>query len=205
MALAPIIVNLMPAACRDVAAICWMEAHPGMGSWAQAVGTVLALGGAFLIAQMPIREERRRHRDAQGRLLNRVIKRAEEVVSYTATVLHLAATLHPDPTMMLEAHIDPMLAANRDLEEMAWGIIDKRAFDAAREFISCADFVVDRAREAQRAKFMEEEPQRYAGEGDRYAVEGLRALKALKVEAARFGVTAAVRRGNSLRDMEVGQ
>lgn len=40
-------------ACTDPAILCWMEAHPGMASWAQFVGAMLALVVALLAAWLP--------------------------------------------------------------------------------------------------------------------------------------------------------
>ena len=37
----------------------WIEAHPGLASWLQAIGSIVAIGAAFLISYLQIRSDRR--------------------------------------------------------------------------------------------------------------------------------------------------
>lgn len=44
--------------CTDLAVLCWIEAHPGLASWVQAVGSIAAIMAAVGVAWMSVREQR---------------------------------------------------------------------------------------------------------------------------------------------------
>ena len=153
MAAAPLIASIAAQPCREIALLCWVEAHPGTASWAQAVGTVAAIIGAFIIGQMPIWEQRRRDRLHQTVVLARVIKRADAVLGSTGAVVLCARLRDPDVTMRLESNVRPMLAANRALEEDGWNLMDRKALSLLMRLVRAVDLLADRARAAQGAKF----------------------------------------------------
>lgn len=48
----------MTKACVDAAALCWIEAHPGLAAWLQMVFSVVAIVAAFLVPLHMARHER---------------------------------------------------------------------------------------------------------------------------------------------------
>lgn len=195
MPLPPVIVSIAAQPCQDMALLCWVEAHPGAASWAQAVGTVAAIIGAFVIGQMPIWEQRRRDRLQQTVVLARVIKRADAVLSCTGAALYCARLRDPDVTMRLESNVQPMLSANRALEEDGWNLMDRKALSLVMRFVRAVDLLADRARAAQAAKFPTvvqppsiEASETFAAEADRYAEEAQRTLLNLRAMGDRAGM-----------------
>lgn len=192
--------NIAPVACHDIAPLCWVEAHPGTAGWAQALGTVLALVVAIFVARMPIREQRRRDRDAQGRLLVQVMGRAEEVLGYMGPIQQIIEAPGGDVTMMLETYLGPMQEANRALSDLASGIVDGKASGLALEVVFCGNLLADRAREAQRVRFMEASRSASAiEEMGRLALEARRAIGALQAASGRESPATQMRRWMTAR------
>ena len=192
---APLVVTIATQPCRDLALLCWVEAHPGAAGWAQAAGTVAAIVGAFFIGQMPIWEQRRRERLHQAVVLARVVKKADAVFSCTGSVVYCAGLRDPDVTMRLEANVQPMLAANRALEEDGWNLMDRKALLLVTRFVRAVDLLADRARAAQAAKFptlvqppSAEDSERFAVEADQYALAAQRTLIDLRAISERAGM-----------------
>lgn len=186
---------IVVTSCQEVALLCWVEAHPGMASWVQAVGTMAAIIGAFVIGQMPIWEQRRREKQLQTIVLARVIKKAEAVLACTGAVAYCARLRDPDVTSRLEANVQPMLAANRVLEEGGWQLMDRRALALVTRFVRSVDLLADRARAAQAAKFPSlaqpaspEASEAFAAEADQYERAAQKAFADIKAVGDRAGM-----------------
>jgi hypothetical protein len=193
--LVPAVTSNVVTTCQEIALLCWVEAHPGMASWVQAVGTVAAIIGAFIIGQMPIWEHRRREKQLQAIVLARVIKKAEAVLGCTGAVAYCARLRDPDVTFRLEANVQPMLAANRVLEEDGWNVLDRRALGLVTRFVRAVDLLADRARAAQAAKFptlaqpaSPEASEAFAAEADQYERAAQKAFADLRAVGDRAGM-----------------
>ena len=53
--------------CSDFAALCWIEAHPGLASWLQAIFSVAAVVVAILVPMIMASNERRRRQERLSR------------------------------------------------------------------------------------------------------------------------------------------
>lgn len=69
-------------ACGDPALMCWMNARPGLASWAQFAGGLLAVVAAFMAGHAPIAEQRRVARRRDGVLIGRILDEATNATRF---------------------------------------------------------------------------------------------------------------------------
>lgn len=67
------------------AVVCWIEAHPGLASYVQAIGAIAAIGVAIWLARLDAANRRKAEREADLRLAANVLAAVERCGSLAAT------------------------------------------------------------------------------------------------------------------------
>lgn len=124
--------------CKDVAAVCWMEDHPGLAAWAQMVSIVLTLIAGYIFARMPIEHQRRERRRAELRILSKVaaeigeIKHALRVAAECVEAKHFSQDAFSAQAARITAAADILSSLDQAVPGASDATMVRIAVDVAR-------------------------------------------------------------------------
>ena len=74
-------IKLAEDVCRGLDLVCLADEHPGLAAWVQAIGSILAILVAALMAWLPIQHQRRERRRAEAVILTQILRELGAVKS----------------------------------------------------------------------------------------------------------------------------